>query len=237
MTSSHYPEKLLRDYELLLQYFPSHTICRQFILDGIKKWEITYGHKETVSLLEIGPGFGETTDLILEQTSCVCTLVESDSQTAQMLAHNLQRFEERIRIVNEDALEWIKRLEPASYDVFTASWTLHNFPSKEREEFLKDVRRVLRPGGLFIIFDKVLPDDEKEVEKLWEIHTERLQGLDTVGRADLMKDMLTHEQRDAKEPFVWHERELLGTMSELGFAEATIIMRNERDIVFSAHAL
>ncbi len=238
MTEKHYPSTLLKDYELLLKYFPSNAICRPFLIEAIEKWKTEYcgqSKKEIVDILEIGPGFGEMTELILKKIPSNMTLIEADTATAEQLKINLKEFEKRITVVSEDATAWIKNAPNNSYDVFTASWVVHNFPHDQREEFLNNVARVLRPGGLFVIFDKVPSDDPKEVARIWETNMKRLEGLAIDdGRPDLRDVMVAHEERDIKPPYTWPESELLSSMQKLGFESQEIVNRTESDIVFSA---
>lgn len=235
MTNAHYPKKLLKDYELLLSHFPSHSICRPFVVEAIESWKNKTGYTGNINILEIGPGYGETTELILHNkniaSAITFTLVESDANASSMLMSKLKDFESQITSINEDATEWIKSQPANTYDVFTASWVVHNFPSDQRERFLTEVARVLKSGGLFIIFDKILPDSEEEIDRLWNIHAERLSALDNLGRSDLKNEMLTHEMRDAAEPYVWYESDLYKLLKELNFKGVKIVMRNERDVV------
>jgi ubiquinone/menaquinone biosynthesis C-methylase UbiE len=232
--TEHYPEHLLKDYELLLEYFPSHQLCRPFVVRAIEKWKEMGGHNEELSILEIGSGYGETTELILGAALAHMTLVEPDGNAAAIMLERLSKYKGQVTVVHDDAIKWIKQQKENTYDIFTASWTLHNFPKHQREGFLEEVARLLKPGGLFVIFDKVLSNNSEFIKKVWQIHLERLEGLDKVGKSDLKNSMIAHEERDAQEPFVWYEHELFGTIEKLGFRNAEIIMRNERDIVFSA---
>lgn len=232
--TNHYPEELLKDYSILLQYFPSHTLCRPYIVEAIELWKNTYAKEGAVKVLEIGPGFGETTEMILEKIAVHMTLVEVDVSTIGFLSQQLEKYKNQINIVQADVTSWIKNQPSQSYDVFTASWVIHNFPKDQREEFLVEIRRVLRPGGLFIIFDKILSENSSEMKKVWEEHMKRLQGLDTIGKSEAKDNMILHEIRDAQEPFVWYEHDLFLSMDHLGFSKNKVIMRNERDVVFSA---
>lgn len=233
MTNSHYPSDLMKDYEVLMSHFPSHIVCRPKLVEAVWIWKEAYG-KDAISILEIGPGNGETTHLLLEHIPCSMTLIESDKESADHLSTNLAKYKEHFTLINEDATRWIREQPNESYDAFTASWVIHNFPVPERDKFLIEVARVLKPGGMFTLFDKVLPDNQDEIRRLWEIHIERMKGLDEIGKTPLKESMLEHEKRDTNEPYVWYESELFDTFQKLGFKDSKIEMRNERDVVFSA---
>jgi tRNA (cmo5U34)-methyltransferase len=230
----HYPEHLLKDYKTLMEFFPSNLICRPVVIKCIEEWKEKSGVKEP-KILEIGPGFGETTELILQAMPCSITLVEVDGTASNALEKKFQDYKENIEVITADAIEWIRTQADESYDIFTASWTVHNFSEDERNKFLPEVYRVLKKGGLFVIFDKILPDDQQEVDKYWQIHLERFKGLDVIGKSDLKKDMLVHEERDAKYPYLWTESNALKELGNLHFLNARFVMRNERDVVLTAN--
>lgn len=229
--TSHYPESLLKDYELLLSHFPSHVICRPHVAAALEEWRRTYTTTEPVNILEVGSGHGETTKLIMEAMPAHMTLVETDAVALDVLVASLAVYAGQITPVYADATRWITEQPDACFDAFTASWAVHNFPSSEREQFLKEVARVLKPGGLCVLFDKILPDDDATIRALWETHTKRLDGLDAYGKTALKEEMLEHERRDAAEPYVWHEAHFMHDMEAAGFHDVRITMRNERDAV------
>jgi len=233
MKKDYYPQTLLNDYELLLSYFPSHKICRPYIVSAIKEW--SQGKDESqINILEIGPGYGETTELILKELKSKITLVEIDDKASIRLADNFADYADRLNIITADAFTWIKNQKDGTYDVFTASWVVHNFPQEQREELLHEIARVLKPSGLFVVFDKILPNDKDTVNKYWDIHMVRLSELDKISRSDLKNEMIEHEKRDAGLSYVWQEREMFESLTKSGFSNIKILNRNERDVVVEA---
>jgi len=229
---NHYPEHLLKDYELLLSFFPSHKICRPVLVDVIQSWKATQDTSLIPQILEIGPGFGETTELILKEMPCRMTLVEVDASTGQTLQEKFS--DTSVTVVVADALSWIKTQGDASFDIFTASWVIHNFTRDEREKLIPEIYRILKPNGLLVLFDKILPDTVSEVKRYWGIHMERLSGLDALGKTELKNEMLTHELRDTEDSFVWHEGDARTLLERAGFKNIQFHTRNERDVVLSA---
>lgn len=97
-------------------------------------------------VLEVGPGPGLTTDLLRLKTQKL-TALELDPGLAQKLASRLCGT--NVEVVEGDATTM-----PFPNDRFTGavSFTmLHHVPSPElQDKLLREVRRVLRPGGVFV---------------------------------------------------------------------------------------
>lgn len=228
----HYPEHLLKDYELLLRFFPSHTVCRPTLVNKIREWKHNHVAVECPYILEVGPGNGESTELILRDVACTMTLVEVDLSSAEKLQ---QKFpSDTVTVITADALAWIKKQKDESCDVVTASWVFHNFTRDERALFLPEIYRVLKPSGLLALFDKILPNDKDEVKHFWKLHEERLGGLDALGKTKLKEEMLEHEARDRSEDYIWYEHEAQKNFENSGFKNVQFHGRNECDVVVCA---
>jgi SAM-dependent methyltransferase len=96
-------------------------------------------------VLEIGPGFGLTTELLLPLAGSL-TCVEIDRE----LANRLQRrfSDTALRVLCEDATA--TSLPDASFDSVVCFTMLHHLPSIEMQDrLLRQAARVLRPGGTF----------------------------------------------------------------------------------------
>lgn len=103
-------------------------------------------------VLEVGPGYGATTDVLAESVAKL-TAVEIDDELAKMLR---DRFAENSAVVivrgDATALEF-----PDGHFSGAASFTmLHHMPSATLQDRLfAEVARVLRPGGAFALGDNL----------------------------------------------------------------------------------
>jgi ubiquinone/menaquinone biosynthesis C-methylase UbiE len=107
-------------------------------------------------VLEVGPGYGATTDVLAESVPKL-TAVEIDEELAAML---VERFASNpaVEIVNADAtaLDY-----PDGRFSGAASFTmLHHVPTDAlQDRLLAEVRRVLRPGAALVAGDSVHSPD------------------------------------------------------------------------------
>lgn len=102
-------------------------------------------------MLEIGPGYGAATRILLERVPRL-TGLEADSTSAQQLRTQLNK---RVTIVHGDGTAMPFPDQPFSAVVcFTM---LHHVPAIELQDALfTEALRVLRPGGMFAGYDSQL---------------------------------------------------------------------------------
>jgi SAM-dependent methyltransferase len=106
-------------------------------------------------VLEVGPGPGLTTDILIANLPKV-TAVEVDDELADALAKRLAGT--NLEVVNADATAM--PLPDARFSGAALFAMLHHVPTAERQDALfAEVFRVLRPGGLFIAMDGVVRGD------------------------------------------------------------------------------
>src|SRR5579862_1361462 len=95
-------------------------------------------------VLEVGPGPGASTDLLRVRVARL-TCVESDCRFAEKLR---RRLDQSVCVMCEDATAM--SLPDESFDGAVCFTMLHHLPSVAKQDrLLREVARVLRPGGLF----------------------------------------------------------------------------------------
>jgi ubiquinone/menaquinone biosynthesis C-methylase UbiE len=96
-------------------------------------------------VLEVGPGPGVTTEKLRERAARV-TAVEIDERLASSLAERMRGT--NVRVVQGDATQLT--FPDASFSGAVAFTMLHHVPSAAlQDRLLAEVRRVLKPGGVF----------------------------------------------------------------------------------------
>ena len=101
-------------------------------------------------LLEVGPGPGVSTDLLRTRVARL-TCVEIDRSYAGKLR---RRAPENVRVLCEDATRM--SLADGSCDAAVCFTMLHHVPSPQlQDRLLREVARILRPGGVFVGTDSL----------------------------------------------------------------------------------
>jgi ubiquinone/menaquinone biosynthesis C-methylase UbiE len=102
-------------------------------------------------VLEIGPGFGVTTNLI-HSSVLRLTCVEIDRNLARALGRRMSG--RNVTVVCEDATSL--SMKDASFDAVVCFTMLHHVPSARlQDRLLAEAARVLRPGGVFVGADSL----------------------------------------------------------------------------------
>lgn len=103
-------------------------------------------------VLEVGPGYGATTDVLATQSSRL-TAVEIDEELADMLTDRFASFS-GVRVVRGDATAL--EFDDARFSGAASFTMLHHVPTTELQDRLfAEVARVLRPGGWLVASDSL----------------------------------------------------------------------------------
>lgn len=119
---------------------------QQFILP-----DVTEGLELGDDVLEVGPGPGRTTELLMQRVPRL-TAVEVDPDLAGALAERLAGG--NVEVLHADATDL--PLPDGRFSAALSFTMLHHVPSAElQDRLLAEVARVLRPGGVFAGVDSV----------------------------------------------------------------------------------
>ena len=128
---------------------------RKVVTSRIKKWQ-------PVKLLDVASGTG---DLALEiQNACPqCEVIASDF-CAEMLVHATKRGIKQTLVADALNLPY----EEGEFDVVTVAFGLRNMA--DYPAGLREMRRVLKPGGRLVILDFSLPNGILRGPYRWYLH-------------------------------------------------------------------
>jgi ubiquinone/menaquinone biosynthesis C-methylase UbiE len=113
-------------------------------------------------VLEVGPGPGQTTEILRTRTPRL-TAVEVDEALATKLADKLKGSNVEVVHADGTALPF----DDGRFSAATSFTMLHHVPSPAaQDQLLKELRRVLRPGGVLIGVDSV------ESPEWWDLHVD-----------------------------------------------------------------
>jgi ubiquinone/menaquinone biosynthesis C-methylase UbiE len=111
-------------------------------------------------VLEVGPGPGQTTEVLRTRTPRL-TAVEVDEALARQLTERLKGSNVEVVHADGTALPF----EDDRFSAATSFTMLHHVPSAtDQDRLLRELARVLRPGGVLIGVDSI------ESPEWWELH-------------------------------------------------------------------
>jgi len=135
--------------------FGMDIVWRKIVTARIRKWQPS-------RLLDVASGTG---DLALEiQDQCpLCDVIASDF-CADMLVHATQRGMAKTLVA--DALDL--PFQDAEFDVVTVAFGLRNMA--DYPAALREMHRILKPGGRLLILDFSLPNGIMRIPYRWYLH-------------------------------------------------------------------
>ena len=207
-------------------------------LGKIIKEQFQDKNNSEIKVLEIGCGPGFTTLILLdsdERTKIIA--VDNESVMIEQAKDILKEFidKNRVQLVEDDALEFLKKQDSDSFDVFASGFTLHNFPNDFREKVLKEIYRALKPEGIFVNADKYALDDESEHKKSlnWQLQQFK-EKYSQINRPDLIEEWTSHYLEDDKPNVIMKESDSIKAMNKIGFKGINVVFRKQMEAVLFA---
>jgi ubiquinone/menaquinone biosynthesis C-methylase UbiE len=169
----------------------------------------------------LGGGTGITTLSILNacQPSHILSIDNEATMQKQAMAHLSAWVDSgHLSFSLNDALSALQQIDSASVDLVASSYTLHNFRYDYRQNVLREIFRVLKPGGSFVNGDRYALNDK-------ELHTRSIQTevahyfkvLKSLDRLDLLESWVLHVLNDESENHLMRESIALEQMLAVGF--------------------
>lgn len=222
------------EYRMLELICPNAALLARRVAERVAHW------REGVALevLEIGCGTGVSTlPLIAGRDDLHVTAIDSASKMLDQARSHLADFvaDGRVRFVEADALGFLRGLPEASVDVVSSNYAVHNFLDDYRREFLAEIFRVLKPGGIFVNGDRYAMDDRAAHLSATQAEVRSwFQKLGTIGRYDLLEDWIAHLFSDESPEHVMYLAPALERMTAAGFADVRVEYREGVDTLLTA---
>ena len=237
MEEKRFSGKIGEEYELFRLACP-HFQELEDTLGRIIREQFQDKSFEEIKVLEIGCGSGYTTLIILNSNNRTrIVAVDNESVMIEQAKEILNEFVEnnRVELIEGDALEFLKKQDSDSFEVFASGFTLHNFTKNYRGKVIKEIYRVLKPEGIFVNADKYAIDDEsKHKQSLnWQLQQFKRE-YSKINRPDLIKEWISHYLEDNKPEVIMKESESIKSMSKIGFRDIKIVFRKQMEAVLFA---
>ena len=227
--------KISADYLLVMQGIPHLAEIDREVISVVRGFKSPAAAGK-LKLLEIGCGSGRATaKLLAARPDINLTAVDNEPQLLVQIRQNLQNEikQGKLALVESDALAYLQSVGNSHFDIVASVMALHNFERTYRNRVLREIHRVLKPGGLFINGDKYPPDDPAEFYRILPLHLAPFfDVLGPAGRVDLLKEVVLHELADLAPDRVMKENEFLREASEIGYGGCKFTCRKNFDTVF-----
>jgi ubiquinone/menaquinone biosynthesis C-methylase UbiE len=204
----------------------------EFLADWVKRRE------GRLKVVELGCGTGITTTAILSALG-ENPLVAVDPESTMLAQARVNLFswmkQGQLTLVEDDALSYLKTLPDASQDAVVSAYTLHNFVEDYRNQVLREIHRVLLPGGLFVNGDRYALDDRgAHTRQIQEEARRYFAVFGKMGRIDLLEEWIVHLFGDESPDRVMRLSPSLQTLSSIGFEPASVHYRHGVNALVSA---
>jgi ubiquinone/menaquinone biosynthesis C-methylase UbiE len=224
------------EYEMLERICPAAAHMSRRVGEFVAGWTPRVP-TESLSLVELGCGTGVTTlNLINARPDTTITSVDNEPTMLNQARRNLAEAvaQGRLRLVENDALSYLREVPSASVDILASAYTLHNFLNGYRARVLEDIFRVLKPGGIFVNGDRYALDDslahlqatQEEVRRYFRTFTE-------LNRVDLLERWIVHLFSDESPDHVMPLEPNLSAMRAIGFEAVTVHFREDVNALVS----
>ncbi len=163
-TDGYFSEHSAEVYELGVELLFRGTadVMRRQIIPPISELVRESGGADRVKLLDVGCGTGRTLHqlAIAHPTMRLhgCDMSPAYIKLARKRLEDVQ--EVTLAVENAESLPWADE----TFDVVTSTYMFHELPRNARRNVVREMFRVLRPGGLVVIEDSAQPSESPELD-------------------------------------------------------------------------
>lgn len=219
------------EYHFLKLICPQSLVMSEKVAQSVNAYRLEQREPRALTAFEIGTGTGITTQFILDALG-EGSLTSVDNAPAMMIqaeAHLQEPLASgRLRLQRDDALHALIALPTESMDLVLSAYTVHNFLEGYRREVIKEIHRVLKPGGWFVNGDRYGVDDPAEHLKTIQ---DEVRGFfiafREINRLDLLEQWVIHLLSDESEEHRMRLTAQIDGLQSIGFGPITVSDRHE----------
>src|SRR5262245_38630816 len=223
------------DYELWRLARPFLGELYEVVVRAVRSF--TQTQNRPLRALDMGMGHGAITELLLADAQLSVTGVDDEPKMIKKARERLTAdlSSGRLKIVLDDALDFLTNQPSHAFDIIASGWVLHNLMGDYRARLYGEIWRVLAPSGLFVNADKYAQTGEAHREALhWQLN----RFFDVFvprQRHDLLREWVLHYVEDEAADRLMPETDAITRLIELGFADVRIAYRRYMDAVLIAY--
>jgi tRNA (cmo5U34)-methyltransferase len=226
---------IAEEYGMLKRICPAAADISRRVGEWVAAWTPPAG-TGTPHILEIGSGTGVTTlHLLHARPEAQLTGIDNGPTMLEQARRNLAEFEGRLRLVEADALTYLRSLPDASLDLVASAYTLHNFLDGYRGAVLEEIQRALKPGGAFVNGDRYALDDSLEHLRLTQAEVRGyFRVFVEMGRPDVLEEWVVHLFSDESPDRIMRLDAALERLGQAGFSPVVQHFRDGVNTLVSA---
>jgi ubiquinone/menaquinone biosynthesis C-methylase UbiE len=158
--------------------------------------------------------------------------VDNELKTLQLAKHSLALYQDRLILCQDDLLAYLQKQPDSTFDVFVSVWVIHNLAPDYREKLFSEIRRTLKPGGLFINGDKYAQDNPQSHAEDLQQQLRLFDVFESIGRPELKTEWTQHYLEDDRIKMA--ESTQKSILQNLGFEDIKISYRQGMEAIFTA---
>jgi ubiquinone/menaquinone biosynthesis C-methylase UbiE len=225
-----YDSKIGDEYEIFNLASPYYNEIQNGVLKILKD---NLPNEKEINVVEVGFGTGITSELIIKTDNRIKLFAVDNVEKMLLKANNLLQFfdSDRYQLNIEDALDYLKGFSDNSILIVISVFVLHNLEKTHRYKAIKEIFRILKPGGIFITGDKIANSNPAEHQKNFEWQLKKFDIFETIGKPELKNAWIQHYKEDEMPDKILIEDQFKIDLEKIGFSEYNLINRKFMDVV------
>lgn len=213
--------KISEEYDYLHLSIPHHDEFQRQV--GVTLLEY-YKESDSPYILELGTGTGLTAREVMKVLP-QATLLAVDAEEIMLKQAKAKAIPGNVEFRQVDGTKFLEESAEGIFEVVVSGYVIHNFNHALREKWIKEIFRVLKPGGIFINADKYVYDDEDHYRQIYDKQIKMFDVYDEIGKPHLKKEWTEHFAVDDSEPIRQVEGRYKEILKEVGFVDIKVTYR------------